>query len=155
MQRGHNRKSVLPIVEALIRSGPDADKHEAGFYLRNSGIGPAILKRISILYKRQPLKNASALRQLIDSHWTSTPSTSLEQKWHTWPISFNTEFDGATILPGEEIYILKIDNESWDKGFVDSLAAIVNDVVIGFRWESIYGKKFKDVWLNSQGTGLS
>jgi len=155
MQRRHSRKSVLPIVEVIVRSGPDADGHEAGFYLRNSGIGPAILERITILYKGQPLKNASALMQLVDSHWKLAPTTPMERIWHTWPISLNTEFEGATILPGEEIYILKLRNESWKEGLVDALREILGDIVIGFHWRSIYGKKFKDVWLAPQNMSTS
>lgn len=155
MQRAHNRKSVLPIIEVLIRSGPDADGHEAGFYLRNSGIGPAILKRITILYKGQPLKNASTLRQLVDSHWKPAPTTPLERIWHTWPIGLNTEFEGATILPGEEIYILKLRNESWKEGLVDALREILGDIVIGFRWRSIYRKQFEDVWADPKDTNTS
>jgi hypothetical protein len=146
-QRLHNRKSVLPVIDPFSLSGPAPDGTEPGIYLLNSGIGPARLLGVGVLYKGKPLVNAAELKSLIGAQWSSLhPDDTREFRWRIWGIEFDRKFRSGTLPAGERLHILALHSECWTPDFGDFLISFFQDIAVRVKWASAYDEEFEVHW---------
>lgn len=125
----HNKLSVEPILSIYSHSCNNDNKYDA--FLRNAGMGPAILTSIKYLYKNNKYKS---IFDLLEGN-----NTTLYDAFNGEKSSIGSITKGYTILPQNEFNLFKIVFDK-EKDFLHFLS-FMNQVVIKVKFETIYGDK--------------
>ena len=128
--RKHARLSAKPIVEATVNG-----RSAAGIEIKNSGLGPALLKHVSANYQSVSynLSRSSEIKALIDA---LIPDPSIR-------LNINTVIPGpdSTLAAGESIHILSAKTDDWPQ-MTSMLARSFAQLELALVYEDIYGKSF-------------
>jgi hypothetical protein len=125
LQRIHNFKSVSPIASLLA-----ADyEGELEVAIRNTGIGPLIIKRFTVNYGEQKNDTIIGLMpELPDGiYWTT----------------FSPNVEGRCIPPNQDITIFKLNGDPSDEAFAsfrDKVRGVLSKLTVEVEYKDIYGR---------------
>lgn len=127
IQRQHNRKSVMPIGKFEASDYEDS----LSVTIKNSGVGPLIIESVEI---SQP--NGQSTDNLIEV----MPNMPSSLCWS----GFACNLEGDTVLPGEELELLKLEGHPSDPEFAqfrDQVRKKLSSLVATLEYKDIYGTK--------------
>ena len=135
--RRHNRLTVKPHID----TGACYSLHKPflGIRVVNSGLGPAILKKIEVGMRGQ----------LYDCLQIGV----LEELINDFQFNFEREVNfhlglkglGASVLNGEEFFLFSIAREDADAAMAEVLRQKLSHVTLTVGYESMYGELFEEV----------
>ncbi len=130
--RRHNRLSVRPKLQIIFRADPQGD---AGFIVRNDGLGPANIKRFDVKLDDKLLDKVS-FRAVLD--------LARIMGLDSLPMDFDPIVNTTTILPGDQARILTFlkGEGSNMKLVLDSMNVYLSRIDLDLEYESMYGESF-------------
>ena len=125
----HDRNSVRPIIDIVIGYYED----DLFVKLRNSGVGPAIVKQLVCSCDEE---ETSSLISLIPISYECKVGTELIHVDFSEFTDYVESIDGRAIAPNSEIILLRLQNQSYKK--VHILRKILKDVTVKVQYSDIY-----------------
>lgn len=132
IQKKHNLNSIKPIIDIIVGD------YEDNIYvkLKNMGVGPAIIDKLTCVYKgSMPLTEVSS-SSLISLLTDSKASSSIIKGYST----FVEDVKGRTIPSNDEIVLMRLrDGDDKDN---TALRLVLKDITILVEYRDIYDRKF-------------
>jgi hypothetical protein len=133
-----SRMSVRPLL-VFTRAVLNLEKHPVGIFVTNSGLGPATVRRISVVDRisKKMAVGESALAEIFTPISRESGMTSEVQ--HFWLD------EGSGIRPGETVKLLWVNNGSKFQLAMIDLMARVN---VKLEYESMYEEPRPPIYLH-------
>ncbi len=149
--RRHNRLSVTPQLVHVINA-EDTDE-EWGMFLRNTGVGPAKIKKILIVVdgKEYSTDSSEDLELAIDliskklerRHAEINPRTDFNQ---IFPTTSFSRFSNNLLLPaGEYQTLFSVKSSSPTVDEKRAFISVLDEIGVTSEYESLYGDKYLTV----------
>ncbi|MCF7818211.1 MAG: hypothetical protein K9M54_10050 [Kiritimatiellales bacterium] len=148
--RKHNRLSVTPNLQIHTDQNDEGNAGNIEITLSNSGIGPAIIKRIQLEKNRKPAGDLSNELVYAELKGLALKTKNVRTFWMR-PGCFMSEKEKQTVLRIEfESTDLKIPAST----LLDKIQQIFDSYEIKIAYESVYGDKFElDTKKQDRGMG--
>lgn len=134
--KDYNRRSVKPILITdilLIKGEP------LGIKIRNSGLGPAIIKKMICVFDEKKLNVNS-----VDDYQKLLIQMKLPIDDNV-PISYYPIEDDFAVRPGEQIFLLKFEDNLMNTPLTEEWVEKFNRLKTTIIYESIYGCSYQSI----------
>jgi len=139
-QRTHDTLTVLPILEYEVHTASsEFDPKPAGIYLRNCGLGTAVLKALGIEHAGREFSSTSQFEQFVVGEWEACFPDREALHCQVYVVPLNVELRGQYLEAGGTIPLLTIDRNFDDSETASFLRRLFAKLRLKAAWENLYG----------------
>jgi hypothetical protein len=137
LTRSHDRLSVKPLLSFTLAT-MNLENHPVGIFLRNDGLGPAVIRKVSVFNGMKVASGKAALREIIIP--IATELEIMGQVQHFWVDP------GYGLQAGSSIKMLWVYPGAAEMQMIGLMAKIN----IRLEYESIYGDRMNPIYLHTE-----
>ncbi|GAB3703829.1 hypothetical protein GCM10027592_34390 [Spirosoma flavus] len=140
LQRTQQYASVMPIMDSYLNEDDSNNSFHLEYVFINNGVGPAIIQRTLITYKKKEYKNLRDIARVIVEDKLAAKEIKPEDV-EDYTVTKSDLWPKRVIAPGQTVVLCNIDHKYVARWMDEAIGA--GDIRVNVLYESIYGEQWR------------